>query len=165
VLLGSLQKPLRTVLELGELRKTVQSVLSVKKNNQERLKSEGSGKVPVKKKEFKLDDDTTVWVRQASGMEKLAISNIQAKVYRDFIKSHGETDKWSDDISQEFSDNMDEEGAGIQAQIDQWLIKCIIPEEGKESFDPNYFTIEELMPILGFVRGDDEEGAVNFLSS
>ena len=38
--------------------------------------------MPVKKKEFELDDGTTVWVRQASGMEKLKISNIQAKVFR-----------------------------------------------------------------------------------
>ncbi len=120
--------------------------------------------MPVKKKEFKLDDDTTVWVRQASGMEKLAISNKQAKVYRKFTKDHGEPDKWSDDVTSEFSDSMDEEGAGIQNQIDEWLTNCILPEEGKESFNPNYFTIEELMPILGFVRGDDEEGAVNFLS-
>ena len=120
--------------------------------------------MPVKKKEFKLDDDTTVWVRQASGMEKLAISNIQAKVYRKFVTSHGETDKWGDEVGLDFSAAMDEEGAGIQAQIDQWLVKCLLPEEGKDAFNPNYFTIEELMPILGFVRGDDEEGAVNFLS-
>jgi len=121
--------------------------------------------VPVKKKEFKLDDDTTVWVRQASGMEKLAISNIQARVYRKFVTSHGETDKWGDGVGLDFSAAMDEEGAGIQAQIDQWLVNCLLPEEGKDVFNPNYFTIEELMPILGFVRGDDEEGAVNFLSS
>ena len=121
--------------------------------------------MPVKKKEFKLDDDTKLWVRQASGMEKLAISNIQARIYRKFIKDHGEIDKWSDELTQDFSDSMDEEDAGIQAQIKEWLVKCILPEEGKEVFNPNYFTIEELMPILNFVRGDDDEGAVNFLSS
>ena len=116
--------------------------------------------MPVKKKEFELDDGTKVWVRQASGIEKLKISNIQAKVFRTFADK-GDPSGWSEDTSVEFSDALDEEGAGIQAQIEQWLAPCVLDD----TFDINLFTVDELLPILSFVRGDDEEGAVNFLSS
>ena len=116
--------------------------------------------MPVKKKEFELDDGSKVWVRQASGIEKLKISNIQAKIFRLFVDK-GDPSDWDDDLNQEFSDALDEAGAGIQAQIEQWLEPCVIDN----SFDVNLFTVEELLPILSFVRGDDEEGAVNFLTS
>ena len=38
--------------------------------------------MPVLKKEIELSDGKKIWVRQASGMEKLPIENIQAKVFR-----------------------------------------------------------------------------------
>ncbi len=116
--------------------------------------------MPVKKKEFELDDGSKVWVRQASGIEKLKISNAQAKVFRKFADKGDPTD-WDEDTNVAFSEALDEEGAGLQAQIDNWLTPCVLDE----SFDVNLFTVEELLPILSFVRGDDEEGAVNFLSS
>jgi len=115
--------------------------------------------MPVKKKEFDLDDGTKVWVRQASGIEKMRISNAQAKAFREFTSKHGDdVEKWSDETQVEFSERLDELGAGMQAQIDQWLAPCCLTE-----FDVNLFTVEELLPILMFVRGDDEEGAVSFL--
>ena len=116
--------------------------------------------MPVKKKEFELDDGSKIWVRQASGIEKLKISNLQAKVFRQFANK-GEPTDWDDETNLSFSDALDEAGAGLQAQIDQWLVPCVIDD----SFDVNLFTVDELLPILAFVRGDDEEGAVNFLSS
>ena len=116
--------------------------------------------MPVKKKEFELDDGSKVWVRQASGIEKLKISNAQAKVFRRFADK-GDPTEWDEDTNMEFSDALDDEGAGLQAQIDHWLMPCVLDE----NFDVNLFTVEELLPILSFVRGDDEEGAVNFLSS
>ena len=38
--------------------------------------------MPVMKKEIELDDGRKIWVRQASGMEKLKITNIQGKAFR-----------------------------------------------------------------------------------
>jgi len=116
--------------------------------------------MPVKKKEFELDDGTKIWVRQASGIEKLKISNIQAKVFRTFMDK-GEPSEWDEETNMHFSEALDEAGAGLQDQIDNWLLPCVLDE----TFDVNLFTVEELLPILSFVRGDDEEGAVNFLSS
>ena len=37
--------------------------------------------MPVMKKEFELDDGSKIMVRQASGMEKLKIENIQAREF------------------------------------------------------------------------------------
>jgi hypothetical protein len=113
--------------------------------------------MPVKKKEFELDDGTTIWVRQASGMEKLKISNIQAKVFRKFADK-GTPDKWDDETNEAFSEALDEAGGGMQAQLEYWLAPCCLDD----TFDINLFTVEELLPILSFVRGDDEEGAVSF---
>ena len=113
--------------------------------------------MPVKKKEFELDDGSKVWVRQASGMEKLKISNIQAKVFREFA-DRGDPSDWEMETHQDFTFALDEVGGGIQAQIDNWLVPCCLDE----TFDVNLFTMEELLPILAFVRGDDEEGAVSF---
>ena len=115
--------------------------------------------MPVKKKEFELDDGSKVWVRQASGIEKMKISNAQAKAFREFTGKHGDkVEEWSDEVQVAFSDRLDELGAGMQAQIEHWLAPCCISD-----FDVNLFTVEELLPILMFVRGDDEEGSVSFL--
>ena len=46
----------------------------------------------------------------------------------------------------------------MQAQLEEWLAPCCLDD----TFDINLFTVEELLPILSFVRGDDEEGAVSF---
>ena len=116
--------------------------------------------MPIKKKEFELDDGTKVWVRQASGIEKLKISNIQARVFREF-QERGDPADWDTETNIEFSDRLDEEGGGMEAQIDNWLSPCVISDD----FNVNLFTVEELLPVLTFVRGDDEEGAVSFLSS
>ena len=113
--------------------------------------------MPVKKKEFELDDGTKIWVRQASGMEKLKISNIQAKVFRKF-SDKGSPEKWDEETNEAFAEALDEAGGGMQAQIEHWLAPCCLDD----TFDINLFTVEELLPILSFVRGDDEEGAVSF---
>ena len=113
----------------------------------------------VLKKEFDFGT-RKIWVRQASGIEKLKISNAQAKVFRRFADKGDPTD-WDEDTNIAFSDALDEAGAGMQAQIDNWLVPCVLNED----FDVNLFTVDELLPILSFVRGDDEEGTVNFLCS
>ena len=81
--------------------------------------------MPVKKKEIELDDGTKIWVRQASGIEKLKISNAQAKVFREFSE-RGDPAEWTMEQNIEFSNALDEEGAGISAQIDQWLVPCVL---------------------------------------
>ena len=91
--------------------------------------------MPVLKKTFTLDDGTELVVRQAGGMATLTIENIQARVFRD---------------------HLDAEGAGYEDQIRSWVPMCVV--EPKE-FDIDDLTSEELRMILGFVRGDDPEGA------
>lgn len=68
--------------------------------------------MPVKKKEFELDDGTTIWVRQASGMEKLKISNIQARIFREF-EDKGSPENWESETHQAFSDRLEEEGGAL----------------------------------------------------
>jgi len=114
--------------------------------------------MPVKKKEFELDDETKIWVRQASGLERLKISNLQAKVFRDF-ESFGDPLQWTPEQQITFAEALDENDCGVEEQLNDWLPKCVMNQD----FDPNIFTLEELMPILAFIRGDDEEGAVSFL--
>jgi len=112
--------------------------------------------MPVLKKTFNLDDGTELVVRQAGGMAKLKIENIQARVFRDHLHFGLDPTEWSDEQQTEFSRALDEQGAGYEDQIRSWVPMCIV--EPKE-FDIDDLTSEELRMILGFVRGDDPEGA------
>lgn len=112
--------------------------------------------MPVLKKEIELNDGRKVWVRQASGMDKLRIENIQAKTFRKFRHFGPDPSKWTEAQHEEFADALDEAGGGITSQIEAWVPRCIIDE----GFDIDSLTSEELRTILGFVRGDDPEGAV-----
>ena len=40
--------------------------------------------MPVKKKEFELDDGTKITLKQASGLDKLKLSNAQSRVFKSF---------------------------------------------------------------------------------
>lgn len=116
--------------------------------------------MPVMKKEIELDDGRKIWVRQASGMERLKITNIQGKAFRK-MRHAGDPSDWTDEQNEEFALIVDEMGGGIETQIETWVPPCILDED----VDPNTLTFEELNRILQFVRGDDMEGAVPFLSS
>ena len=116
--------------------------------------------MPVMKKEIELDDGKKIWVRQASGMERLKITNIQGRVFRK-MRHAGEPADWTDEQNEEFASSLDELGGGLEDQISSWVPPCILDED----IDSNLLTFEELNTILQFVRGDDEEGAVPFLSS
>tara|TARA_B100001142_G_C14223015_1_gene612335 strand:+ start:737 stop:1078 length:342 start_codon:yes stop_codon:yes gene_type:complete len=111
--------------------------------------------MPVMKKEIELEDGTKIWVRQVSGMEKLAITNAQGKAFRK-MRHAGEVENWTDEQNEEFANYIDEYGAGIQKQIEEWIPNCILDEE----IDINILTSEELMNILSFVRGDEKDGAI-----
>ena len=116
--------------------------------------------MPVMKKEIELDDGRKIWVRQASGMERLKITNIQGRAFRK-MRHAGTPDKWTDEQNEEFASMLDDMGAGIDAQMEAWIPPCIMDED----VDINTLTFDELNEILAFVRGDDEEGAVPFQSS
>ena len=111
--------------------------------------------MPVLKKEIELDNGKKIWVRQASGMDKLAIEKIQAGVLRKCRHFGTNPTDWSEEQQQEFADMLDSEGAGIDSQISNWIPKCVIDKE----IDIDILTSEELRTILNFVRGDDLEGA------
>lgn len=113
-------------------------------------------KVPVLKKEIELNDGKKIWVRQASGMDKLAIEKIQAQTFRKFRHFGTNPAEWTPEQHEEFNDALSEAGAGIDSQIQSWVPKCVI----EENFDINTLTSEEVRDILNFVRGDDLEGAV-----
>jgi hypothetical protein len=116
--------------------------------------------MPVMKKEIELDDGKKIWVRQASGMERLKITNMQGKAFRK-MRHAGDPTEWTEEQNEDFAVMLDEMGGGIEEQIRDWVPPCIIDEK----IDANMLTFDELQRILQFVRGDDEAGAVPFLSS
>ena len=65
--------------------------------------------MPVLKKTFTLDDGTELVVRQAGGMAKLKIENIQARVFRDHLHFGLDPTEWSDEQQNEFSRAIDAE--------------------------------------------------------
>ena len=112
--------------------------------------------MPVMKKEFELSDGTKIWVRQASGMEKLKIETRQARVFRKLRHFGMNPEEWTDDQQEEFASALDEEGCGVDSQIAEWVPPSILDE----NFDANSLTSEELRDLLSFVRGDELDGAV-----
>ena len=116
--------------------------------------------MPVMKKEIELDDGRKIWVRQASGMEKIKITNIQGRAFRK-MRHAGDPNDWTDEQNEEFANLLDDMGGNIEDQIEQWVPNCILDE----GIDANMLTFDELNKILQFVRGDDEEGAVPLSSS
>tara|TARA_R110002012_G_scaffold85476_4_gene213121 strand:- start:24855 stop:25214 length:360 start_codon:yes stop_codon:yes gene_type:complete len=116
--------------------------------------------VPVLKKEIELNDGKKIWVRQASGMDKLAIEKTQAQTLRTFRHFGANPSEWTDEQHAEFGDALTDAGGGIDGQIASWVPVCILDEE----VDINTLTSQELRTILEFVRGDDVEGAVPLAS-
>jgi len=111
--------------------------------------------MPVLKKKIELNDGRKIWVRQASGMQKLRIENIQAKVFRKF-KHYGDPTEWTDEQNEEFVTALDEAGGGVSTQMADWIPDCILDDD----IDVDTLTSGELRTLLAFVRGDDPEGAV-----
>tara|TARA_R100000329_G_scaffold151269_2_gene146718 strand:- start:107 stop:490 length:384 start_codon:yes stop_codon:yes gene_type:complete len=107
--------------------------------------------MPVARKDIELDDGSIITVRQVSGKKKLKLEARQAKVFRDY-RHFGEPTDWTTEQHEEFADALDEAGAGLQAQVDEWLEDCIV-SEGIEIDD---LTSAELLEVLSFVRGDLE---------
>ena len=63
--------------------------------------------MPVLKKEFELDDGTKITCRQAGGMTKLRIENIQARVFRDHMHFGLDTTEWTAEQQKTFADALE----------------------------------------------------------
>ena len=116
--------------------------------------------MPVLKKEIELNDGRKIWVRQASGMQKLRIENIQAKIFRKF-RHFGDPTEWTDEQNEQFVEALDEAGGGVTTQMAEWIPNCILDED----IDVDTLTSEELRNLLAFVRGDDPDGAIPLVAS
>lgn len=116
--------------------------------------------MPVLKKQIELDDESKVWVRQASGLEKIKIESAQAKAVRQ-CKDFGPPEEWTAEHNEQFLDIIEGLGASLQDQMESWIPPCILEED----FDLNSLTSDEMRRILLFVRGDDPEGAIPLDSS
>jgi len=117
--------------------------------------------MPVLKKEIELDDGTLIWVRQASGMDKLRIENIQARTFRKFRDFGLDPSEWTEEQHAKFAEDLDDAGGGMQEQMEQWIPNCLLDKE----VDIDSLTSDELRRILLFVRGDDTEGAIPLVFS
>ena len=94
--------------------------------------------MPILKKEFEIGNKK-IWVRQASGMERLKFETVLAKTFRKFKHFGLDQSEWTDEQQEEF----------------------MIPPCLPEGFDVNMLDKDELMLIFNFVRGLDEpEGAI-----
>lgn len=116
--------------------------------------------MPVLKKQIELNDGSKVWVRQASGLEKIRIESLQAKAVRK-CQHFGDPTGWTAEQNEEFMATIEELGGDLPTQMAEWIPPCILEED----FDLNSLTSEEMRTILLFVRGDDPEGAIPLGSS
>ena len=113
--------------------------------------------MPVLKKEFELEDGTKIMVRQASGLEKMKLEAIQARVIRQCRDFGSDVAEWTEEQHMDFMFKLEDAGGGMHNQAKEWLPVCIIEPEG---FDANTLTGDEVRELLMFVRGDDPEGAI-----
>ena len=112
--------------------------------------------MPIRKREFEFDDGTKLWFRQASGMERLKIEKVQAKVFRQCRHYGPDPLQWTEEQHLEFAEKLDDAGAAVEDQILNWVPQACLDDD----FDVNRLTNMELREILSFVRGDDDEGSV-----
>lgn len=120
--------------------------------------------MPITKRLFELDDGSKVWVRQASGLEKLKIESAHAKAMRKCRHFGGNINDWTEEQQDEFWVIVEENGGGMAEQIQQLIPLCVIGAEDGKPVDVNLLTTEEIVPMLTFIRGDDAEDAVPLAS-
>ena len=106
----------------------------------------------VLKKEFDLGT-RKIWVRQASGMERLRFETVLAKTFRKFKHFGSDQSKWTDEQQEEFMIALENAGAGMTDQLEVLVPACII-----DDVDINFIDRDMLMEIYSFVRGDAVEG-------
>tara|TARA_R110002051_G_scaffold260066_2_gene319844 strand:- start:1296 stop:1661 length:366 start_codon:yes stop_codon:yes gene_type:complete len=119
--------------------------------------------MPILKSEIELSDGKKIWVRQATGMEKIGIESVQAKAVRKCRHFGSDPSKWTDEQNEEFLELIDSLGGSVEDQVNNWVPVCVLENEyGITADDLNS---EELRSVLAFVRGDTNEGAVPLESS
>lgn len=109
----------------------------------------------VLKKQFEIGSKT-IWIRQASGMERLKFETLLAKTFRRFKHFGFNQSEWTDEQQEEFMVALEEQGGGMEHQIRTLVPPCILDE----GVSIDLLDRDELMEIYEFIRGDDPEGAV-----
>jgi len=110
----------------------------------------------VLKKQFEIGSKK-IWVRQASGMERLKYETMLAKAFRK-CKHFGPNNlEWTDEQQEEFLVILEGMGGAMEDQIRDLVPPCLMEET-----DLNLIDRDTLMAIFDFVRGGEEyeEGAV-----
>ena len=108
--------------------------------------------MPVMKKEIELDDGTKLWVKQASGLQKLPFEAKMARIFRQFRHFGTDQTKWNEDQQEEFLSAMEDAECGMMDQMAILVPQCI----DDESFDVNSLTPDELRNIYLFIAGVSE---------
>jgi|TARA_X000001382_G_scaffold110540_3_gene87124 hypothetical protein len=110
----------------------------------------------VLKKQFEIGSKK-VWVRQASGMERLKYETILAKTFRKFRHFGPNNLEWTEEQQEEFLVALESAGGAMEDQIRDLVPPCLMDET-----DLNHIDRDTLMDIFDFVRGNSEEpeGAV-----
>ena len=116
--------------------------------------------MPVMKKLLEMPNGRKLWVRQASGMEKLKIEAAAAKAFRKCRHFGTNPMEWTDDQQDEFSDLIDEMGGGLEEQVATLIPKCVINWEDGSKCDVDMLLSEEILSILPFIKGEDNEGTL-----
>ena len=116
--------------------------------------------MPVKRKLFELEDGTKVWVRQASGLEKLPLETAHARALRKCRHFGTDPMEWTDEQQDEFFDMVELSGGGMDTQIGLLVPLCVGEYENGGQCDADQLLSTEIVEMLPFIRGEDEEGSV-----
>tara|TARA_R110001592_G_scaffold45210_3_gene144635 strand:- start:9446 stop:9796 length:351 start_codon:yes stop_codon:yes gene_type:complete len=110
----------------------------------------------VLKKQFEIGSKS-IWVRQASGMERLKYETMLAKTFRKFRHFGADNLAWTEEQQEEFLVELESRGGAMEDQIRELVPPCLM-----EDTDLNLIDRDTLMEIFDFVRGTSEEpeGAV-----
>lgn len=112
----------------------------------------------VLKKQFEIGSKK-IWVRQASGMERLKYETLLAKTFRKFRHFGTDNTKWTEEQQEEFLVGLELAGGAMEDQIRDLVPPCLMDET-----DLNHIDRDTLMAIFDFVRGtggdEEHEGAI-----
>ena len=117
-------------------------------------------KMPVMKKLIELPEGRRLWVRQASGMEKLKIEAAAAKAFRKVRHYGNNPTEWTEEQQEHFQDLIDELGGGLEEQIRTLIPKCVLKWDDNSKCDPDTLLSEEILAILPYIKGEDSEGSL-----
>ena len=108
--------------------------------------------MPVLKKQFDIGSKK-IWVRQASGMERLQFETLLAKTFRSFRHFGTDQISWTEDQQEEFMIALEAAGGGME-------MRTLVPPCLMDDVDINLIDRDLLMEVYEFIRGGEPEGAV-----